>query len=338
MAPDRRDCPAAGGVVVEAVPKEMRHGANALLKIGQNTVNVGGQALGGVLVAVAGPAWVIGGDALTFAAAAVWCAKIKLAPGRMTVRERFVSDLRERWYGFWSRTWLWIMVVQSSVIVPIRLVRYQLQGPVYGQRILGGSGPWGVIASGFTGSLIAGAALALMWKPQSFDLVVCLGTGSMALPLAAMTLDLPILVLIGATAAAGSSLAVSMTTWAGLVQERTPKNQLSRITSYSTLGQILPVPISHLAAGPAAELLGVRVDLAMAAMVIAMAAVSPLLLCQIRELSQAVTGESVDAELTSASRGRRRLPRAAASDTSPSRMVPIATGLGPSLCRWRQMA
>lgn len=297
--------PAAGGVVVEVVPAEMRHAANALLKIGQNTVKVGGPALGGVLVAVAGPAWVIGWDALTFAAAAMLCAKIKLGGGRVKVKTGFVSDLREGWQDFWSRTWLWVMVAQGSVIVPMWLVGYQLLGPVYGERFLGGSGPWGLVVSGFTGGLIAGAALALMWKPRWVGLVVCLGTGSMALPLAAMALGLPVLVLIGATAAAGTGLAVSMTTWAGLVQERIPKDRLSRTTSYSTLGQLLPVPLGYLTAGPAAELLGVRVVLALAAVVIAGAAVLPLLLRQIRELSLAVEDESVDSELASAARAPR---------------------------------
>lgn len=52
--------PAARGVVVEVVPAEMRYAANALLKIGQNTVKIAGPAVGGVLVAAVGSSWVIG--------------------------------------------------------------------------------------------------------------------------------------------------------------------------------------------------------------------------------------------------------------------------------------
>ncbi|GGP93076.1 hypothetical protein GCM10010278_83850 [Streptomyces melanogenes] len=63
--------PAASGVVVEVVPGPLRHSANALLKIGQNTVKVGGPAVGGVLVAAVGPGWGIAWDAVTFAAAAI---------------------------------------------------------------------------------------------------------------------------------------------------------------------------------------------------------------------------------------------------------------------------
>ncbi|WP_157847047.1 hypothetical protein [Streptomyces achromogenes] len=47
------------------------------------------------------------------------------------------------------------------MIVPVWLASYKLLGPGYGQRILGAA-PWGVVVSGFTAGLVAGAALALL--------------------------------------------------------------------------------------------------------------------------------------------------------------------------------
>ncbi|WP_274565088.1 MFS transporter [Streptomyces spiramyceticus] len=135
--------PAAGGVVVEVVPAEMRYAANALLKIGQNTVKIAGPAVGGVLVAAVGSSWVIGWDAFTFAAAAVLCARLNLAPTKAKVRTGFVADLREGWGDFWSRRWLWVMVLQGAVVVPVWLVGYQMLGPVYGENYLGGAAGWG---------------------------------------------------------------------------------------------------------------------------------------------------------------------------------------------------
>ncbi|MFE1558369.1 MFS transporter [Streptomyces sp. NPDC058734] len=279
--------PAAGGIVVEVVPAELRYAANALLKIGQNTVKVAGPALGGVLVAVAGPGWAIGWDALTFAASAVLFSRIALTPRKVKVRAGFTADLRAGWEDFRSRRWLWVMVCQAAVIVPFWLVGYQMLGPVYGQRVLGGAAPWGVVVSGFTAGLIAGAALALMWKPTRVGLVVCAGTGSMAVPLAAMAGAVPLHVLVVATGVAGTGLAVSMTVWASLVQERIPADRLGRTLSYSTLGQILPVPFGYLLAGPAAHVFGLRQTLAAGALVITAAAVVPLALPQVRGLSLA---------------------------------------------------
>ncbi|MER6443989.1 MFS transporter [Streptomyces venezuelae] len=297
--------PAAGGVVVDVVPKEMRHAANALLKIGQNVVKVGGPALGGVLVAVAGPAWVIGWDALTFAAAAVLCARIGLTSGRVKLKTGFVADLRDGWRDFWSRRWLWVMVLQGSVIVPAWLVGYQALGPVYGERFLGGPGLWGVVVSGFTGGLIAGAAVALMWKPRLVGVVVCAGTGGMSLPLAAMAVQAPVPVIVVAAAVAGAGLAVSMTSWASLVQARIPADRLSRTTSYSTLGQLLPVPIGYVAVGPLVAVLGLRGTLATGALLIVCAAVVPLVLAQVRELSAPTSAEASEAGLASSARAPR---------------------------------
>ncbi|MFJ6527271.1 hypothetical protein ACIQMZ_18555 [Streptomyces longwoodensis] len=100
-----------------------------------------GPALGGVLVAVVGPGWALGWDALTFAASALLFSRISLKAKNVKVRTGFTADLREGWDDFCSRRWLWVMVCQAAVIVPVWLVGYQLLGPVYGQRVLGGAAP-----------------------------------------------------------------------------------------------------------------------------------------------------------------------------------------------------
>lgn len=279
--------PAAGGVVVEVIPAELRYAANALLKIGQNTVKIAGPAVGGVLVAAAGSSWVIGWDAVTFAAAAVLCARLDLAPAKAKVRTGFVADLREGWADFWSRRWLWVMVLQGSVVVPVWLVGYQMLGPVYGKDFLGGAAGWGLVVSAFTGGLVVGAAAALVWKVRRVGVVVCVGTGAMALPLAAMAAHLPLVLVAVAACAAGTGLSLSMTVWASLVQERIPKEKLSRVMSYSTLGQVLPVPLGYLAAGPASAYFGVRATLAAGAVAIVAAMIVPLLLRQVRTLTLA---------------------------------------------------
>ncbi|MEV5879374.1 MFS transporter [Streptomyces sp. NPDC052101] len=292
--------PAAGGVVVEVVPPEMRHQANALLKIGQNSVKVGGPAVGGVVVVLAGPAWTIGWDAVSFAAAAVLCARIGLALTPAKVRTGFVRDLKDGWQDFRARRWLWPMVLQGAVVVPVWLVGYQMLGPVYGSRYLGGAGPWGVVVSAFTGGLVVGSAATLMWKPQRVGVVVCLGTGTMALPLAAMALNAPLVVLAFTTCTAGAGLALSMTMWSSLVQERIPPDRLSRITSYSTLGQVLPVPLAYVAAGPLSGTFGVRATLAAGAAVIVAAMVVPLAVVQIRTLSLTPSEPATDEALVTA--------------------------------------
>ena len=94
----------------QTVPAEDLQSANALLRLALNATNIGGAALGGLLVAAAGPGWAIGFDALTYLVAAAI-----LLPMQVRAPERtgtsFVHELREGWREFSSRTWIWIVVL-----------------------------------------------------------------------------------------------------------------------------------------------------------------------------------------------------------------------------------
>ncbi|MGW7418049.1 hypothetical protein [Streptomyces sp. NPDC054863] len=74
------------------------------------------------------------------------------------------------------------------------------------------------------------------------------------------------------------------------VQERIPAERLGRTLSYATLGQLLPVPVGYLLAGPVSAALGVRPTLAWGAALIGAAAVVPLAVGQVRGLSRQVSG------------------------------------------------
>ncbi|MFF7473564.1 MFS transporter [Streptomyces sp. NPDC008092] len=282
--------PAADGAVAEVVPAGQRHTANALLKFGQNTGKVASPALGGVLVAAAGPAWAIGWDAVTFVASAVLFARAGTLPRAARSRTRFAVDLRQGWYEVRCRRWLGVLVCQAALIGPAWLAGYQFLGPLYGQRFLGGAGLWGIVVSAFTGGLIAGAALALVWRPSGAGFTVCAGTGALALPLAAIAARIPMPVLVAAALLAGTGLEIAVIVWASLLQERIPGYRLGRTLAYSTFGQTLPVPVAYLLTGPAVESLGLRTTLAAAAVLITVAAVLPLAIPQVRALKVAPAG------------------------------------------------
>ncbi|MEU6443197.1 MFS transporter [Streptomyces sp. NPDC047046] len=277
--------PAAGGVVKEVVPGELRHQANALLRLAQNTVKVGGPAVAGVLVAAVGPASAMAWDAVAFVVAAVLCARLRLPPAPARVRTGFVADLRAGWGDFVSRSWLWTMVAQGSVIVPAWLVGYQLLGPTYADAHLGGAAAWGLVSAGFTAGLLLGSGVVLVWRPVRVAVWVCVGTGTLAGPLVGMAAGLPVWVLVLLTVVAGAGLATSATSWATAVQARIPSDRLGRVTSYSTLGQTLPVPLGYLLAGPLAHFAGLRITLAGAAVLIVAAMLAPLCLAQVRAMT-----------------------------------------------------
>ena len=71
------------GIVPQTVPTDDLQSANALLRLALNATNIGGAALGGLLVALAGPGWAIAFDALSYLVAAAILLPMKVrAPER----------------------------------------------------------------------------------------------------------------------------------------------------------------------------------------------------------------------------------------------------------------
>ncbi|MBQ1092509.1 MFS transporter [Streptomyces sp. B93] len=117
--------PAASGVVREVVPVRELQQANALLRLAQNTVKAASPALGGLLVAILSPAWAIGWDAaVLYARLRLPVQRVRIGPPGMWV------GIAEGWREFVARRWLWVMVGQSTLVVPCWLVSYQTFGPV----------------------------------------------------------------------------------------------------------------------------------------------------------------------------------------------------------------
>ncbi|MGW1675208.1 MFS transporter [Streptomyces sp. NPDC002324] len=278
--------PAASGVVREVVPVDELQQANALLRLAQNTVKAGGPALGGMLVAVLGPAWAIGWDAVTYLVAAMLYARLRLPVQRVRIGPPGMrGGIAEGWRKFLARRWLWLMVGQSALVVPCWLVSYQTFGPVYGQQHLGGAPGWGLVMSGFTVGLIGGASVALVWRPRRVGWLVCAGTAAMAAPMAAMAAGGGLLLVVAGAVVAGCGQTLASTVWTSYVQRQVPEHLYGRVSSISTLAQLAPVPVTALLAGTVAGRTGVQPGLAVCAAVTVAAAGAPLCLRRIRALA-----------------------------------------------------
>src|SRR5205823_13849587 len=72
--------PASAGIVPQTVPPELQQQANAALRLGINSTNIAGAALGG-LVAATSPGWAIAADAASFGLAAAVIGGMHLPAG-----------------------------------------------------------------------------------------------------------------------------------------------------------------------------------------------------------------------------------------------------------------
>ncbi|KUL32488.1 MFS transporter [Streptomyces regalis] len=236
--------PAAQGAVSQIVPVEQLQQANALLRLPGNAVKVLGPAVGGVVVAVSGPAWALAWDALTFAVAAVLLLGLRLdAPVTVTSA---LGDLREGWAGFWSRTWLWTYTACGTVLVGAWLAGFQLLGPVVAAQQYAGARDWGLVQGAFAAGLLAGTVVCLRWRPYRLLTVAVVGGVPLAAPLLVMGWGLPLPWVLLAALLAGVGLDVAIVAWATAFQQHVPQGELGRLSAFNSVGERLAIPLGYL--------------------------------------------------------------------------------------------
>ena len=253
--------PASQGIVPQTVSPRHLQQANSLLRLAVSGSNVFGAALGGLVVAVSSPGWAIGFDAASYALAAVMLSGLVLPPMAGAAASRFLADLADGWSEFWSRTWLWAVVVQFGVVNAAEAGGFNLLGPVVARRELDGARSWGLILSADAAGLVVGGLVSLRWQPRRPLLVGTLAVFPMALPPAALALHPTTLVVALAAGLAGVSLEQFGVAWAVVMQEQLPPEKLSRVYSYDMLGSVAAIPVGYALAGPVAAAVGITATL-----------------------------------------------------------------------------
>ncbi|HYX89290.1 MAG TPA: MFS transporter [Gaiellaceae bacterium] len=277
--------PASQGLVPETVPAGVLQQANALLGMSRNATNVVGAAVGGVLVAAAGPGWALAFDAATYLASALVLGAMRL-PGRARTVEapNVFRELAEGWSEFVSRRWLWAIVAAAGIGNVAWMGASAVYGPLVAKQSLGGAAAWGAIVASEGAGLLLGGLILLRWRPQRplFVGTAALTTG--AIPL----LFLANLRYTAAIAAgflvAGFALELFNTSWATALQEHVPLEKLSRVSSYDALGSFVFIPLGLAIAGPIADAIGLTHALWLAAAVDLGSMLSVLAVREVREL------------------------------------------------------
>jgi MFS family permease len=281
--------PASTGVTPQTVPTPMLQQANAMLRLSLNATNITGAALGGILVAATSPGWAIAADAVTYGLAALLIGAMNLPRSLRIEGSTMLHELRVGWFDFWSRTWLWAIVVQFGFVLAFENAAIQILGPTVAKEHLGGPAAWGAILTASSIGLVVSGLLMLRWRPRRILLTATLSVFLFVLPLLALAGPAPLLVVIGAAFISGIGYEIFGVLWDTAMQQEIPQDRLSRLSAYDALGSFALTPIALAALGPIAGALGTRTTL-FACAALTVAATLPVLLSRdVRTLERKTT-------------------------------------------------
>jgi MFS family permease len=275
--------PASAGLTPQTVPADQLQPANALLRLGHNFSFVTGSAAGGALVAVSGSGWAFAVDAALFGIGAVLLGRIHLPVNARLVTASLLTDLREGWTEFRSRTWLWVVVVQFAFVNAAWSGATSALGPVVADETIGRAA-WGLVLAALTTGMFAGGLVALRGRWERPLLVGTL----------AVLLEVPLLLILGlqpsvvplllAAFVAGVGFETFGVAWDVSMQSNIPADRLSRVYSYDWFGSLVFIPVGLVIAGPLSELVGVDTTLVGAGVVATVATLGALAVPSVRNL------------------------------------------------------
>lgn len=250
--------PAIAGMIPSVVREEHLSQANALNGLTFSVGTMVGPALAGVVVAAASPGWAVIADAASYAVSVVTLAMLRSSGGAMPERTGFFHQLRVGWREFWSRTWLWVIVLQWSVGNTLAFAPFFVLGAVVAKRSLGGATAWGTILAFQGVGAIAGGLVMLRLRPARPLLVSVLSGILVTWPMLALGFAAPLPVIAAGAAASGIQLAVFGVLWDTTMQREIPAEARSRVSAYDWFGSLVFLPLGYAIAGPISGAIGIR--------------------------------------------------------------------------------
>ncbi|MGA3215582.1 MAG: MFS transporter [Acidimicrobiales bacterium] len=250
--------PALTGLIPQIVSGERLTQANALNGLTMSIGSIIGPAVAGVIVATASPGWAILADALSYVLSVCSLGALRLAPTTPAPPESFFSQLRHGWNEFWSRTWLWAIVVSASVFNVALAAPFLVLGAVISKESLGGATAWGTILSAQGAGAVLGGIAMLRMRFRRPLVAAALSLLVWVLPMLSLAYRAPVSVIAAGAFLGGASFAVFDTQWQTTMQREVPSQVLSRVSAYDWFGSLVFLPLGYAIVGPLSKAVGIH--------------------------------------------------------------------------------
>ena len=260
--------PAFSALIPRLVDDEVLTAANVLMSMARSGAAVIGPSLSGALVAVFGPALVLGLDSTSFAVSFVALLGIPIAvPAGAIAPKRFRADLREGWSVFAAHPWYWMQTLQFALFNFLVWAPFLVLGPTLSKLHYGGARAWGITMGCYgLGAIIGGSLLLRRGREVKNPLVVgIICTAAYALAPLGFALRLPLAAIAVLMVVSGSGTSIAGALYSTVSQRTLPADALARVSSYNVLGAFALGPLGLAIAGPVGTVVGYTTLLAFGA-------------------------------------------------------------------------
>jgi MFS family permease len=279
--------PASMALLPRIVPSGQMREASAISRLAMNAAMMGGAAVAGECVALFGAGWALAVCGTGMLGTIPLMLAIRLAPMELeqhaeasapdaatdaqtetgaTAGTRaaladehapsILRELREGWTEFRSHTWLWVTVLQFTVVLAAWCGGFQVLGPAVARAHLGGPAAWGLISAAEATGLLAGGFVALRWTPRRPMVSVVLSGGAIAAAPLSLAMLLPLPVICVTSFCLGIAIETMSVLWTVTMAANIPRDKLARVSAYDGLGTTMGMPVGALIAGPLATRIG----------------------------------------------------------------------------------
>lgn len=281
--------PASNAIVPQIVPGRRLQEANAVLSFSRWLGKVAGPALAGILLALGSPGSALALDAATFAVSAVCLWGVR-APGlrQEGESENFVSELRDGWREFSSRSWQVAIILSLTISNLIFPGAFLVLGPTVAKESLGGSGAWALIVTVWGIGGLLGGLVALNIRPRRPLLVGETFVMLFALPIFLLAIPSSTAVIAAGALVGGATLSLAEILYETTQAQQIPAETLSRVIAYDWLGSLALEPIGLALIGPVAAGLGISTTLWLSAIAVTLLQAVILLVPSVRRLEARV--------------------------------------------------
>jgi len=250
--------PAIGALIPELVPEEILVPGNAIRGMSRQASRTGGPVIGGLLVALAGPAAAFAFDALTFFVSGLAVMLIRARPIVVPKPSTSIlADIREGFAFVFATQWLWVTIFGWSLINAGFIGAFVVGLPLLVTETLGlGAVAFGFITAAMGVGEAVGAALISQLRVRRVGLAIYLfGVMSgVGLLLYGLVPTLPGALIAGWIL--GFSFVCFGVLWESALQRHVPRQMLGRVTSVDWFGGSLFGPIAPIAGALIAQAYG----------------------------------------------------------------------------------